>query len=233
MALPDRGAAGPSPVLLLTATSADAARELEEKVGPKILEALILKVALARKGETLIVGMDRKRVEMMAALGDRKGGLLGQEKVVAALKDAEGAPLVGVVPPGGVVGELYQLSQRQITLPSKPSRPDDLKPGREDLGSADQARKEAQILRDAMEPLPPAVLSVNRKNDTLVLEMKQASLRTVSVKAINAWVDVTLESALRRTVGRRINDLRPEDFNPKDKPAKDEGRPVTDKKPRE
>jgi hypothetical protein len=194
------GAIGGAPAFILTATSSDAARALDEKFGSKFLEALGLngRITVARKGETLVVGMDSKRVEAMAALGDKKGGLLGQGKVVDALKEVDGTSVLGVVSLGSLVAEAFKSSERQTYLPAKPS--DGLKPA-EDPKIPEMTAKATRALRAAFAPLPPMVLTLSRKSDSFVLEMKQPSLRSVSAKAITVWVDSSLERALQRSRG--------------------------------
>jgi hypothetical protein len=125
-----------SPMLVLRAADAGAARGLEERGLPKLLGLMadgpapaptqeevdgqrISRVAAdkvpgrmplhyGRKGAVLVLGPDRKRVAEALAAGARKQGLLGEAKVAAALQDVDASAVaVGVVPPERSLTELF------------------------------------------------------------------------------------------------------------------------------
>src|SRR5262249_45983499 len=61
----------------------------------------------------------------------------------------------------------------------------------------EEVEKAARELAKVVEPLPPVVLSLTRNPDALTLEARQPSLRRVSARVINLWVEGALQQAIR------------------------------------
>jgi hypothetical protein len=211
-----------SPLLVVQAVDAEAARFLEETAVPKLLGLLrggdappmgekidgrqIYAVPMqlfpgqkafcwGRQGSVLVLGPSSARVANALTVGGKKQGVLGEAKVAAALKDLDGPIAVGVGSLGRGVIELF----REGHAPG----------GRNDLGPKakkderpappapdklpDYAEKAVAALTKLFEPLPPTVVTLDRKADSLVLQMRQPGLKSVSAKLIDIVVDTALQ----------------------------------------
>jgi len=201
--------------LAVTATDEDAAKALQDVV-PKILafngrrdiappadetaEGLTLRrygaegvpwqgpLYVGRQGKTLVVGPTKEGVAASLKGGAKNGGLLGEAKVAAALKDSDEALVVGIAPLGQALLEWMKVVERPRTAVKAAVPPGaEPKPSKEKPLDADAIF--ARAMAQAVEPLAPAVLTLSRKGDVLVLEVKQAGLKTASAKIINVLVD--------------------------------------------
>jgi hypothetical protein len=141
-----------------------------------------------QEGKTVVLGPTKDAVAAALAGGAKGGGLLGETKVAAALKGTDDATVVGTWSLGETLLALYSSSAPTRPGTVKPSAPPggDVKPAKE---KADEGAQLVKEMRQAMAPLPPAVLTLTRKNDVVVLELKQTGLKTVSAKAINVLID--------------------------------------------
>jgi hypothetical protein len=118
--------------------------------------------------------------------------------VAAALKDVD-APIVGVAGLGLGLVELLKLAEspryyRSTIRPDEPKEPGAKGPPPK---LSEQAKKAVKALTQAVAPLPPTVLSLTRKTDSLVLEVRQPGLRGVSKGVLGVWVEAALERSLR------------------------------------
>jgi hypothetical protein len=209
----DRAKSGPPLLLALTATDADAAKALADAL-PKVVglggagaappgvekveglellsfpaEALPWRAPLfcGREGKTLVLGATKDGVAESLLGGAKNGGLLGEAKVAAALKESDEALVIGTASLGQVLLEWMKLAE-----PAPIVNGGKVPPGVEPKPPKETPKVEAKFTRamvQATEPLPPAVLTLSRKSDVLVLEMKQAALKTASAKIINVLID--------------------------------------------
>jgi hypothetical protein len=221
------------PLLVLRASDAEAARQLEEKGLPKLIGlpggrvpvpteddidgqhirtvegALPGQKALSygRDGAVLVVGLEGKRVARALTVGAKKEGLLAGEKVAAAVKELDAdAVMVGVVSSAEAAGAAFLLAGREAPAMQKmpvpggaaaPPPPAAKKGPKE----ADEARKARRELSKATGSMTPCVLSLSRKPDALVLEMRQVGLRRAVPALLDVWIDATLHAAGQGPVG--------------------------------
>lgn len=204
----------PLPLLALAATDADAAKALEEVI-PKLVglsardgvtapasekvqgltlrtypaESLPWRTPLyyAREGNTLVLGQTKEAVAGSLLGGAKGGGLLGDTKAAAALKETGDASAVAVLSLGQSLVEVMKVEVKPAPPPGDP--PAGEKPGKEPKDKDEAGAKLMKELERAVEPMPPAVLTLSRKGDVFVLEMKQVGLKAVSAKVINALID--------------------------------------------
>jgi hypothetical protein len=208
---------GPNPARLavLSATDADAAKALEEDILPK-LAGMLPKGAKEPKRETiqghritaiqdadlyygrhdkiLVVGQTGQEVADALTAGAKKGGLLGEARTAAALKDVPDASLVGVLSLGSLLAFVTPLeaqSRRAVPVapgaPQPPPQPKKVHPVR--------AKLTKELIR-VCESAPPAVLTVGRKPEHVTLVLRQANLRMISAKLVNGLVETALERIL-------------------------------------
>jgi hypothetical protein len=226
-------AGGPpsSPMLVLKATDAEAARFLEEQALPKLVglttggevplpareqvEGRRISTVAAgffpgwkalhygRQGPFLVLGPDRKRVALALTAGGKKEGLLGEARVADAVKALDRPVALGVASTGQGLVQLFKTSLgaprddrrfASVAAPPPPGgRPAEKKPAK----VPEEVEKAARELAKVVEPLPPVVLSLARNPDALILEARQTSLRRVSARVINLWVEAALQQAIR------------------------------------
>jgi hypothetical protein len=226
-------AGGPprSPMLVLQATDAEAARFLEEQALPKLVGLTTGEVPLpareqvegrristvaaglfpgwkalhyGRQGPFLVLGPDRNRVALALTAGGKKEGLLGEARVADAVKALDRPVALGVASLGQGLVRLFKMSvgapvdqQRvaPVAAPPPPGGPPaaEKKPPK----VPEEVEKAARELAKVVEPLPPAVFGLTRKPDSLTLEVRQTSLRRVSARVINVWVEGSLQRAFR------------------------------------
>jgi hypothetical protein len=164
-------------------------------------------VHYGRSGPVLVIGMDRKRVAEVLAAGRKKAGLVADEAVTAGVKELSDPAVVGVASLGRALVEAYKESERWANpgfigptpAPGAPVPPGGLPVTRVVPGKlSDGARKRAQELARAFEPLPPLVFGLTRQADGLTLTARQPQLRRVSARAIDLWVEAAMERAVRQ-----------------------------------
>ncbi len=168
-------------------------------------------VHYGRSGAVLVIGADRKRVAEALAGGRKKAGLAADEAVTAGVKELGGAAVVGVASLGRGLVEAYKDSERWANPrimggptppPGAGAPPGGIPVTQAEPGKlSDAARKRAQELARAFEPLPPLVFGLARQPDGLTLTVRQPQLRRVSAKAIDLWVESAMERAVRRRFG--------------------------------
>jgi hypothetical protein len=226
----------------VTATDADAAKALDELV-PKVLalggrgpagaptaekvngvtvrnipgENLPWREALyfGREGKTLVLGPTKEEVAAALAGGAKNGGLLGEAKAAAVLKDTGDAQVVGAWSlPEAVIAWMKLVtvtkSANTATKPplggAPPGGIPQAAPPKEKAGSAEE--KLVKEMRQVVAPLAPAVVTLTRKDGLVVLETKQAGLKTVSARAINVMIDEAVRQLMSRR-GGGINSSAP------------------------
>jgi hypothetical protein len=205
------------PMLILEAADADAAKALLGLV-PKVVAAVTggdvaeakpgqidgvpvrtvgvpfglakIDVAYGRQGAMLVVGLGPKRVAAALAAGAEKQGQLSDRRVGDALKSVDGALAAGVLTADRALVELVREVNNPRALPRfGPRLP------RELLPHPKEGEELARLLKEtaaAAEALPPGVMSLTRKEDTFILEMRQPGLRSVSAKVVTVWVEAGL-----------------------------------------
>jgi hypothetical protein len=212
--------------LAVTATDEDAAKALDELV-PKLLALVggaggapasekVGGVTLrtipgaslpwreplyfGREGKTLVLGPAKEGVAEALTGGAKGGGLLGEAKVAAVIKDIGDAQAVGTWSLPETMMALLTSSEsgrgRVMTKPAGPPGGVPPAPPKEKEGNGSE--KVAKEMRLATAPLAPAVLTLTRKGDLVVLEAKQAGLKTVSARAINVLVDAAVRQMMTR-----------------------------------
>jgi hypothetical protein len=186
-----------------------------------------LPLSYGHRGQVLVLGPDGKLVADALSSGVKKEGLLGVEKVAAAVKDLDEPVAVGVGSLGRLLVALPALGTGEAigpggigapkAVPDAPPPPPIKRgaarraPAGDFLGIAEdddppppaqpKAGAEAEPVKEllkAVEPLPPFVISLSRKPDSLVLEVRQAELKTASAKVIDALIELGFQRALGR-----------------------------------
>jgi len=159
-------------------------------------------------GDVLVLAPEAQRVAAALKSGSKKAGLLSDAKNAAALKEVDGSAAVGLISVSTAIVEIFRsLEQDQgprfNKVPQPPGGPGDGPPGGPPAAPklSDRAEKAVKELAKVLEPLPPVVFSMNRKEDTLVLEARLTGLKSVSTKLIDLWVDSALERQLERQRG--------------------------------
>jgi hypothetical protein len=150
-----------------------------------------------REDKTLVLAHAKEAVAGALLGGAKGGGLLGDAKAAAVLKETNGATAVGALSLGQSLIETVKAAESGSGRPGvkgevKPPPPPPGAPPGGDKPPKDKEDVGAKLMKElerAVEPLPPAVLTLSRKGDLFVLEMKQTALKTVSAKVINALVD--------------------------------------------
>jgi hypothetical protein len=153
-----------------------------------------------REGKTLVLGPTKAGVAATLSGGVKSGGLLGEAKVAAELKDTGDAQVVGAwsIPESLMALMVMEGGTGRGRVETKPALPPGAPPAPEnpkekEASGGDKLVKE---MRQAVAPLAPAVVTLTRKNDSVVLEVKQSGLKTVSAKAINVLVDAAVREML-------------------------------------
>jgi hypothetical protein len=180
---------------------------LRAVAAPEVLTAFGGKTLyIGRKGAFLVVGADKKRVAATLAAGEKKKGLLGDEKVAAALKDVD-APLgVAVVSVGQLLAdaltmdELSSAASGPVPFPPPGEKPKP--PPKPKL--SERGQKSVEAMRKAVGSLPPAVFGLSRTPDSLRLDMRLTGLPDVAPKAIDVWINAQLERVLDRIKGNEL-----------------------------
>jgi hypothetical protein len=171
-------------------------------------------LSYGRAGKTLVLGPTKQGVAAALADGAKGGGLLGEANVAAALKDTGDAQAVAA-------WSIPETLMALLMMHSGPGQgravPSGGPPGGSG-GAAPPAAKDKEggeeklvkELRQAVEPLHPAVVTLTRKGDLVVLEARQAGLKTVSARAINVLIDAAVRQSMAPRGGvdvRTIPDL--------------------------
>jgi hypothetical protein len=212
------------PMLVISATDAEAAKFLEETALPRLLafaagkdevtlptrekgqdvselphDLPMLGKALycGRQGRTLVIGQDRKRVSEVLIGGAREQGVLADKQVAAAVKALDAPLVVGVASAGQALVPLLRDLEME-----RPRRFKEEKfPGG---GAPPPPAKPPQVfdryikdLEKAVGAMQPGVISVTRKADLWHLEFRQSGLREHAPRLINIWIESALERAAR------------------------------------
>jgi hypothetical protein len=171
-------------------------------------------LSYGRAGKTLVLGPTKEGVAAALAGGAKGGGLLGEAKVAAVLKDTGDAQAVGAWSiPETFVALLMSSDPGHWRATTKPSLPPGAGGAPPPAGKEKASNGEEKLfkeLRQAVEPLAPAVVTLTRKGDLVVLEARQAGLRTVSARAINVLIDAAIRQSLTPrggVVGRTTTDV--------------------------
>ena len=205
------------PTLIFTAKDAEAARALEELL-PRVVAVLTNddpakptrqevdgvsvgdikgdgvrapELFYARQGSALVVGREPKRVARVARTGPKKEGQAADPRLAEALKKADNALLLGVVSPKHFLLESIREDLRPVLRRVGGAVGADEPVRRLNLSKQDEEL--LQSMAATLEPLPPAVVTLTRRGDTLVVEARQTGLRGVSSKFINAYVEGMLD----------------------------------------
>ncbi len=141
-----------------------------------------------RGGSSLVFGLDRKLVAASMA-GGVKDSILSETRLAETLKAHEQSPFVGMYRWGNRLPDwLAELGQERRWVNGK-------------MDGSDKAkiREKADKLRNTMEPLiremPPLIVSMTRKNNALVLNVRQHQKAGVSAKIIDGLLDAVMSSA--------------------------------------
>jgi hypothetical protein len=209
--------------LAVTAKDEDAARALDELV-PKLLSLAGRAVAApvtetdggvtlrtipaesvpwredlcyGRAGKTLVLGPTKQGVAAALAGGAKGGGLLGEAKVAAALKDTGDAQVVGTWSLPETILAMIESGPGRAPATKWSAPPPGAGGAPPPTGKEKEGgEKLVKELRRAVEPLPPAVVTLTREDNLVVLEAKQASLKTVSARAINVLIDAAVRQIM-------------------------------------
>jgi hypothetical protein len=155
------------------------------------------------EGKTVVLGQTKEGVAATLAGGAKGGGLLGEAKVAAALKDTGDAVIVGTWSPAQTLVETMHYSGSGRSRPAVKSST--APPGAEPKPPKEKPDEGAKLVKDmrqAVAPLAPAVLTLTRKNDMIVFELKQTGLKAVSAKAINVLIDAAVRDMMAPRSGR-------------------------------
>jgi hypothetical protein len=184
---------------------------VKEEVDGQTLHAVAASEALAalggktlyvgRQGAFLVVGADKKRVAAALAAGEKKKGLLGDDKAAAAVKDLDSPLGVAVVSVGRLAAA--ELKAEELTTTDRFGPAPALPPGEKPkppppMKLSERAKKSLDEMRKAVEPLPPAVFGLGRTADGVRLDLKLTGLKDAAPRAIDVWVDAQLERMLER-----------------------------------
>jgi hypothetical protein len=164
-------------------------------------------VSYGSHGDVLVLGLDAERVAAALKCGSKKEGLVSNAKYAAAVKEGDGSVAVGVVSVSSAVVGFFRMMEldqgprfnKVAPPPGGPGGPPGGPPVVPKL--SERGEKALKELTKIMEPLPPVVFGLNRKEDTLVLEARLTGLKTVATKLIDLWVDSALERQLERQRG--------------------------------
>ncbi len=220
----------PGPVWLLETKDAEAARALAKDLTAN------LKLAAQAKDRFVAAGMDRAVLGRLLDLGTAQKGWLADAKVAKALKDHGGAHALLVWSMGQIfVDEINAGAARAKGVrrpdfdPEKkfekcfeevavPRNPPQKGPG---PNGPDRFAKEMDRLVTAMvkaiEPLPPFVLSLTKKDDQLILRGRQTHLQP----SVARLVDVLVEWDIVTSMGPRFRHFREDGPPPPPKPPLD------------
>jgi hypothetical protein len=161
------------------------------------------------RGRFLVLGQDPKFVAGALAGGAQKKGLLAEAKVAQAIKEVQKPVAVGVWSLGQSLTGLVRSDRdyhprrryykEEIEPPSRKEggerKGDDRTGQLEKLaqGYRKVVDRHAREMEQAVEALPPMVLSVVRQPDRLTLQMRQGRLRDASAKVLGVLVGWQLE----------------------------------------
>jgi hypothetical protein len=209
---------GPAFTFAVGAKDADAAQFLQEKALPKILGMIFFggdnepKITVetirgqeiqhfaagpmtlhgGRNGSTIVVGTDAKLVaEGLNGLA-KKTGLFGEEKVASAVKDVDDAQLIGVWSVSR--GAVSMVNQMEGTGRVRPVRPGDPPAKPEPKAGEDPLTKE---FLKATESMPPTIISIKRKPDSLTVLARQPAFKTIAAKTIDYIIQGGMERSLK------------------------------------
>jgi hypothetical protein len=210
----------PSPLLLVRATDADAAGELE-KVLPRLLgsEAAAGEMVLGQsvtalatrmtppfkaihvghKGAVLVIGPDKMQVARALAGAGKKQGLLSDPRVAAELKEIDSPVLVGVGNLGAGVTALFRraMSPRVVYRKTTEKYPPGEKPPSPPKPPTPEYLKKGLADMDrAARSLAPVVFGLRRTADSATFELRLPGLRRAVPRLINVWVETGLQRAV-------------------------------------
>jgi hypothetical protein len=150
-------------------------------------------LSYGHEGKTLVLGPAKESVAAVLKGGAKNGGLLGEAKVATALKGTDDALVVGAASLGEFLAQSVKLIEGQRVMIKRAVPPGIVPPPPKEEKPADTTAKFVKELTRVAEPLPPAVMTLSRKGDVYVLEMKMTALRTASAKVINVFIDRLIE----------------------------------------
>ncbi len=202
------------PMLIVNATDAAAAEKLDQLI-PPILGLIVgdmiepitetiqgqkvrsvpgkafpWKASLhyGRSGASLVFGLDRKLVAAAMA-GKVKDSLLSDTKLVEAVKPHENAAIVGFYRWGNLLPDWFAVMGHERRWVN----------GKMEEPSPEKVREKSDKLRQSMagliKDLPPLVVSLSRKDDQLVLNVRQRQQVGASAKIIDGLLDAVMSSA--------------------------------------
>jgi hypothetical protein len=214
----------PLKLIILTATDEAAAKAFEDDVLPKVAALLPpggvkpteqtiqgqriqslpfdmlgpgSRLYCGRQGKTLAFGMTGDATAGALALGAKKSGLLAEAKTATVLKEVGDASIVGVLPlhtllPMIVPEETGGRFRAAIPVapggaPAPPAKPAGVSPFKLKL---------SKDLAQASEPMPPAILMLERKPEQVTLVIRQTNFKAASAKIIDTIVNASLDKLL-------------------------------------
>lgn len=212
------GSRGARPVLVCTSKDADAARanaELlpgvvsllsrvraeptEEKVADRAVKTLPFppsiwgeKLYYTRESDTVVLGFDVRDVAGAASGLAGKKGVLADSGYAESVKGAGSAAAVGTASLGQALVALTDAAER-FAPQLMPRPPGAVPPPAKPVGDSEAVQEMAA----AVEPLPPGLLVMTRTPGLFTLEFRQPELKKVSAKALNVWVDQSLQRTVQ------------------------------------
>jgi hypothetical protein len=209
---------GPVFTFAVGAKDADAAQFLQEKALPKILGMIFFggdnepKITVetirgqeiqhfaagpmtlhgGRNGATVVFGTDAKLVAEGLNGLSKKSGLFGDEKIASAVKEVDDAQLIGVWSLSR--GAVSMVNQMDGTGRVRPVRPGDPPAKPEPKAGEDPLTKD---FLKATEGMPPTIISIKRKPDSLTVLARQPALKAIAGKTIDYIVQGGMERSLK------------------------------------
>lgn len=166
-------------------------------------------VHYGRRGAVLVIGFDPEGVANALAVGGKKEGLLGALKVADAVKETDAkSEAVGVLSPARPALDLLAFLSRPRRAVRAAVAPGQAPPAPVEKPSeaALESSKSGQALLKVAEPL---VLTLNRQPDSLVLEMRPLSLRRMTPRLLEVWIEALLQSPGEDRFGGAIDKIIP------------------------
>jgi hypothetical protein len=237
----EEGKAPRTPMLLVRAKDGESATFLVEKALPKLIEAttdakgsgpVVEKVLgqsittvpgklmpgwksahVGRQGPILVVGPDKTRVAESLILAGKKAGTLTDVRVSAALKGLNDPVAVGVVSLAQPLAARFKSSITPVQPRYKFKGSKDGPPRKPaPMKTPEYVEKGAKDMAKALSTLAPLVFSMERKTNTITLEVRQAEVRRAAGRAINVWVEGELQRSAYRASRPIPDEPPPEKF---------------------
>jgi hypothetical protein len=202
------------PMLIVTGVDAAAAEKLEQLVPPvlgmiagDLIEpitetiqgqkvrslpgkAFPWKAALhyGRSGPSLVFGLDRKLVAAAMA-GKPTDSILSDTKLTEAIKPHENSAVVGFYRWGNLLPDWFAvMGHERRWVNGKFEEPDQAK-------IKEKSDKLRKSMAGLLQELPPLVVSLSRKSDGVVLNVRQRQQPGASAKIIDGLLDAVMSSA--------------------------------------